>query len=57
MSAYAYEVQGLYNSKTYGWEAVFTASTREEAISILKDYRESERVPFRIKRVKEEARA
>ena len=57
MSAYAYEVQGLYNSKTYGWEAVFTASTKEEALSILKDYRESERVPFRIKRVKEEGRA
>jgi hypothetical protein len=55
MSAYAYEVQGLYNSKTYGWEAVFTASTKKEALSILKDYRENERVPFRIKRVKEEA--
>jgi len=51
--AYAYEVQGLY-TKTHGWEAVFTASTKEEALSILKDYRNNERVPFRIKRVREE---
>jgi len=51
--SYAYEIQGLY-TKTYGWEAVFTASTIEEARAILADYQRSERVPFRIKKVKEE---
>jgi len=53
VKTYAYEVQGLYNPKTYGWEAVFTASTKKEALSILKDYRKNEKVPFRIKKVKE----
>ena len=50
--SYVYEVQGLY-TRTYGWEAVFTTTTIEEAKAILADYQKSERVPFRIKKVKE----
>lgn len=42
-----WEVQGYYGS-TYGWERVYTATTRAEAISILADYIKNEPYPFRI---------
>lgn len=35
-----WEVRGYY---AQGWEAVYTASTKAEAVQILKDYRESEK--------------
>lgn len=53
MSAYIYEIQGLYNSATYGWEAVDSVTSKSEALERIKEYRDNERVPFRIKRVKE----
>ena len=51
--SYAYEIQGFY-TRTYGWEAVDTTATRQEAIQRLTEYRQNEKVPFRIKKVKEE---
>ena len=46
---YEYEVRGFYES----WEAVYTASTKGEALDILQDYRTNEpSTPFAIKRVR-----
>jgi hypothetical protein len=44
-----WEVRGYYAG---GWEAVYTASTKAEALQILKDYREGERgTAFTVKQV------
>lgn len=50
MSNYEYEVRGNYG---YGYEAVFTAETKGEALSILRDYRTNEpSIAFTIQRVR-----
>lgn len=40
-------VEGYYSCE-YGWEEVYTADTRAEAISVLKDYLANEPYDFRI---------
>lgn len=43
-----FAVEGFY-TKTYGWEPVTHASTWDEAISLLRDYRTTEpNIQFRI---------
>lgn len=43
-----YAVEGFY-TKTYGWEPVTHASTWDEAISLLRNYRTAEpNIQFRI---------
>lgn len=49
MNQYDYEVQGLCWN---GWEPVFTAASRNEALEVLNDYRLNEEGQFRIHRVK-----
>lgn len=52
MNKYDYEVQGLYWN---GWEPVYTAASKKEALEILADYRSNDPGSFRIARVKVEA--
>ena len=42
-------IEGYYNHE-YGWEEVFCADNRAEAIKNLKAYLENEPYPFRIKK-------
>ena len=45
-----WEIRGNYG---HGWEAVYTASSKEEARQILADYRENERgISFIVKAVR-----
>ena len=54
--SYLFEIQGFYTS-TYGWEAVDTVKTKEEAIERVREYAENERVPFRFRRVEDRVEA
>lgn len=40
-------IEGYYNHE-YGWEEVFCADNRAEAISVLKDYLKNEPYDFRL---------
>ena len=50
MTTYEYEIQGDYG---YGWDLLTTEATLSEAKAQLATYRANERVPLRIKKVKE----